>query len=90
MVIPGEGKGSTVVSHAGQYADPHIVEGGTMQLLVSTDRTRGAASHIPNKLGYPICKTNIKLALWQLEERAVDTTLICYRCRQELSKRARS
>jgi hypothetical protein len=73
-----------------QSKDLEIVEGGTMQLLVSTDRTRGAASHIPNKLGYPICKTNIKLALWQLEECAVDTTIICYRCRQELSKRARS
>ncbi len=73
-----------------QSKDLEIVEGRTISLLVTTDRTRGAASHIPNKLGYPICKTNIKLALWQLEECAVDTTIICYRCRQELSKRARS
>ncbi len=90
MVIPLEGKGSTVVSHAGQYADPHIVEGGTMQLLVYTDRTRGVAQHIPNLLGYPLCKTPINLSLWQIEERLVDTTLICHRCKQMQAKLARS
>ena len=90
MVIPVEGKVCAMVSYGIQNVDPETAEGGTMRLLVYIDRTRGAANHIPNKLGYPVCKTNIKLALWQLEERAVDTTLICYRCRQELSKRARS
>jgi hypothetical protein len=90
MGIPVEVKVCAMVSYGIQNVDPETAEGGTMRLLVYIDRTRGAASHIPNTLGYPVCKTNIKLALWQLEERAVDTTLICYRCKQMQAKLARS
>ncbi len=90
MVIPREVGRCAIISSGIQNVDPETAEGGTMRLLVYIDRTRGAANHIPNKLGYPVCKTNIKLALWQLEERAVDTTLICYRCKQMQAKLARS
>ncbi len=79
-----------MVSSVGQNINLGTADGGTMHLLVSIDRTRGVTQHIPNTLGYPVCKTPVKLSLWQLEERLVDTTLICYRCRQERSKRARS
>jgi len=90
MVIPVEVKVCAMVSYVGQNVNLGTADGGTMRLLVCIDRTRGVTQHIPNTLGYPVCKTPIKLSLWQLEERLVDTTLICHRCKQNQAKLARS
>ena len=78
-----------MVSSVGQNVNLGTADGGTMRLLVCIDRTRGVAQHIPNLLGYPLCKTPIRLSLWQLEERPVDTTLICHICKQKQAKLAR-
>ena len=83
MVIPVEVKVCAMVSYGIQNVDPETAEGGMMRLFVCIDRTRGVAQHIPNLLGYPLCKTPIKLSLWQIEERLVDKTFIRNRCKQE-------
>jgi hypothetical protein len=73
-----------------QSKDLEIVEGRTISLLVHVDQTRGAACHIPVTSGRALCKRELKLSLWRIEERLVDETLICNICRVKQAKLARS
>jgi hypothetical protein len=73
-----------------QSKDLEIVEGRTISLLVHVDQTRGAACHIPVPSGHTLCKRELKLSLWRIEERLVDKTLICNICRLKQAKLARS
>ncbi len=73
-----------------QSKDLEIVEGRTISLLVHVDQTRGTANHIPDASGHALCKRELKLSLWRIEERLVDETLICNICRVKQAKLARS
>jgi hypothetical protein len=79
-----------MTSSARQNIDPEPAEGGTVQVLVPRDQTRGATNHLPDSSGAPLCKTNIKRSLWQIEERSLETTFICNRCRHTQAKISRS
>lgn len=76
--------------HSGQNVEPQTAEGGTMRLLVPVDQTRGVACHIPDASEHALCKRELKLSLWRIEERLVDETLICSICRVKQAKLARS
>ncbi len=78
-----------MVSSIGQNVNLGTADGKTIRLLVCIDRTRNVAQHIPNIVGQPLCKIRLNLSLWQLEERPVDKTLICNRCKQNQAKLTR-
>jgi len=76
-----------------RYGYPWIIsdaKGETMVLLVRVDQTAGLANHIPDASGHALCKRELKLSLWRIEERLVDETLICNICRVKQAKLARS
>lgn len=50
----------------------------------------GYAAHIPDASGYPLCKTNLKLSLWRIEERPTRSTVTCLPCTVAQAKLARS
>jgi hypothetical protein len=54
------------------------------------NRARGAANHLPNGTGLPLCNTPINRSVWQIEECPITTTVICHCCRVVLAKLARS
>jgi hypothetical protein len=64
-------------------------DGKTARFLVRT-ASLGLAAHIPDAAGYPLCKRELNLSLWRIEERLVDETLICNICRVKQAKLARS
>ncbi len=70
-----------MVAHLGQNTDLEMVEGATILLLVTVDQTRGSANHIPVASGRPLCKRQLKLSQWQIEERPMGETLICNICK---------
>jgi hypothetical protein len=51
-----------------------------MKVLVKTEGMRGAAAHIATPDGRPLCKTNINLSTWQVQERSPQGIIICRRC----------
>jgi hypothetical protein len=53
-----------------------------MLLLVKGQREQGLAAHIPDDAGHPLCKTNLKLSDWQIQDRVESTIVVCYHCRR--------
>ena len=90
MVIPREVGRCAIISSGIQNVDPETAEGRIIWLLVPVDQTRGAANHIPDASGHALCKRELKLSLWRIEERLVDETLMCNICRLKRAKLARS
>jgi len=65
-----------MVSSGVENVDPETAEGGRMRSLVCIETIRGTAKQIPTLSRYPLCKSNLKLSLWQIEGRLVNKTLI--------------
>ena len=61
-----------------------------VRYLVRINQTPGFAAHIPDAAGHSLCKSGLKGSLWQLEERHVQPTVICYNCRVLRAWQARS
>jgi hypothetical protein len=58
-----------------------------MRLLIKGAGNTGLAAHIANAHGAPLCRTNIKLSDWYIQERSNPILLICYNCRRVQAKK---
>lgn len=56
------------------------------QLLVAVGLNKGLAAHIPGDGGKPLCRAQLNLTLWQLQDQAAEGLHICGNCKRNQAK----